>query len=64
MIEALGRALQLDDDGVAHLGYEKLPIADADRLTLVLYHAEPHSKSAQALAPLAGAAAEDPMPAR
>src|SRR6185295_17521309 len=26
--------------GRLDLGYEKLPIADADRLTLVLYHAE------------------------
>jgi transcriptional regulator with XRE-family HTH domain len=39
--------------GPLDLGYEKLPIADADRLTLVLYHAEPGSKSAQALALLA-----------
>jgi transcriptional regulator with XRE-family HTH domain len=39
--------------GELDLGYEKLPIADADRLTLVLYHAEPGSKSAQALALLA-----------
>jgi len=39
--------------GTLDLGYEKLPIADADRLTLVLYHAEPNSKSAQALALLA-----------
>ena len=39
--------------GKLDLGYEKLPIADADRLTLVLYHAEPNGKSAQALALLA-----------
>jgi transcriptional regulator with XRE-family HTH domain len=39
--------------GTLDLGYEKLPIADADRLTLVLYHAEPNSKSAQALSLLA-----------
>jgi transcriptional regulator with XRE-family HTH domain len=44
--------------GTLDLGYEKLPIADADRLTLVLYHAEPGSKSAQALALLASASAE------
>jgi transcriptional regulator with XRE-family HTH domain len=44
--------------GELDLGYEKLPIADADRLTLVLYHAEPGSKSAQALALLASASAE------
>ena len=42
--------------GPLDLGYEKLPIADADRLTLVLYHAEPGSKSAQALALLASTA--------
>jgi transcriptional regulator with XRE-family HTH domain len=41
--------------GQLDLGYEKLPIADADRLTLVLYHAERGSKSAQALALLASA---------
>jgi transcriptional regulator with XRE-family HTH domain len=35
--------------GPLDLGYEKLPITDTDRLTLVLYHAEPGSKSAQAL---------------
>jgi transcriptional regulator with XRE-family HTH domain len=39
--------------GPLDLGYEKLPIADADRLTLVLYHAEPNSKSAQAVSLLA-----------
>jgi transcriptional regulator with XRE-family HTH domain len=44
--------------GPLDLGYEKLPIADADRLTLVLYHAEPGSRSAQALALLASASAE------
>jgi hypothetical protein len=42
--------------GELDLGYEKLPIADADRLTLALYHAEPGSRSAQALALLASAA--------
>jgi transcriptional regulator with XRE-family HTH domain len=39
--------------GPLELGYEKLPIADTDRLTLVLYHAAPESRSAQALALLA-----------
>lgn len=43
--------------GTLDLGYEKLPIADSDRLTLCLYHAEPGSKSAQALALLASAEA-------
>jgi len=46
--------------GTLDLGYEKLPIADADRLTLVLYHAEPGSKSAQALALLASASVTAP----
>jgi transcriptional regulator with XRE-family HTH domain len=45
--------------GELDLGYEKLPIADADRLTLVLYHAEPGSKSAQGLALLASSVAGD-----
>jgi transcriptional regulator with XRE-family HTH domain len=43
--------------GKLELGYEKLPIADSDRLTLCLYHAEPGSRSAQALALLASAEA-------
>src|SRR5882757_8512744 len=43
--------------GPLELGYEKLPIADTDRLTLVLYHAEPSSRSAQALALLASTVA-------
>jgi transcriptional regulator with XRE-family HTH domain len=43
--------------GTLELGYEKLPIADADRLTLCMYHAEPGSRSAQALALLASSAA-------
>lgn len=43
--------------GPIDLGYEKLPIADADRMTLVLYHAEPGSRSAQALMLLASDAA-------
>jgi transcription regulator MmyB-like protein len=50
--------------GELDLGYEKLPIADADRLTLVLYHATPGSRSAQALgllaSTIAGAAASTP----
>lgn len=50
--------------GELELGYEKLPIADADRLTLVLYHAAPGSRSAQALALLAStvAAADEKRP--
>jgi transcriptional regulator with XRE-family HTH domain len=44
--------------GALDLGYEKLPIPDADRMTLVLYHAEPGSRSARGLALLASAAAE------
>jgi transcriptional regulator with XRE-family HTH domain len=44
--------------GPLELGYEKLPIADTDRMTLVLYHAEPGSRSAQALSLLASTAAD------
>lgn len=44
--------------GTLDLGYEKLPISDSDRLTLCLYHAEPGSKSARALALLASAVAD------
>src|ERR1700761_1185322 len=43
--------------GTLDLGYEKLPIADSDRLTLCMYHAKPGSRSAQALALLASAEA-------
>jgi transcriptional regulator with XRE-family HTH domain len=39
--------------GPLRLGYEKLPIPDTDGQTLVAYHAEPGSASAQALALLA-----------
>lgn len=48
--------------GTIDLGYEKLPIADSDRLTLCLYHAEPGSRSAQALA--LPASAEAPVAER
>jgi transcriptional regulator with XRE-family HTH domain len=43
--------------GELDLGYEKLPIADTDRLTLVLYHAEPNSRTARALSLLASSVA-------
>jgi transcriptional regulator with XRE-family HTH domain len=43
--------------GPLDLGYEKLPIPEVDRMTLVLYHAEPGSRSAQALTLLASDAA-------
>src|SRR6202012_5772485 len=43
--------------GELDLGYENLPIADSDRLTLCMYHAEPGSRSAQALALLASSEA-------
>jgi transcriptional regulator with XRE-family HTH domain len=43
--------------GELDLGYEKLPIADTDRLTLVLYHAAAGSRSAQRLALLASTVA-------
>jgi transcriptional regulator with XRE-family HTH domain len=49
--------------GKLDLGYEKLPIADADRLTLVLYHAEPNSRSAQALSLLASSIASNEVAA-
>jgi transcriptional regulator with XRE-family HTH domain len=45
--------------GTLDLGYEKLPIADGDKLTLCLYHAEPGSRSAQRLALLASSLAVD-----
>jgi transcriptional regulator with XRE-family HTH domain len=50
--------------GPLELGYEKLPIPDTDRQTLVVYHAEPGSRSAQGLALLASAAAEEREPVR
>lgn len=43
--------------GPLELSYEKLPIPDADRQTLVVYHAAPSSPSAQAVALLSSAAA-------
>jgi transcriptional regulator with XRE-family HTH domain len=46
--------------GELELGYEKLPIPEADRMTLVIYHAEPGSRSAQALSLLASAVASGP----
>jgi transcriptional regulator with XRE-family HTH domain len=42
--------------GPLELSYEKLPIPDADRQTLAVYHAEPGSPSAQSLALLASLA--------
>ncbi len=39
--------------GALELSYEKLPIPDADRQTLCIYHAAPGSASAQALTLLA-----------
>lgn len=50
--------------GPLELGYEKLPVPDTDCMTLVVYHAEPGSKSAQSLALLASAIAEDPEPSK
>lgn len=50
--------------GPLELGYEKLPVPDIDCMTLVVYHAEPGSKSAQSLALLASAIAEDPEPSK
>ncbi len=45
--------------GPLELGYEKLPIPDADRQTLCIYHAAPGSTSAQALTLLATAIATE-----
>jgi transcriptional regulator with XRE-family HTH domain len=50
--------------GPLDLGYEKLPIPSTDGETLVVYHAEPGSRSAQALSLLASAAAEEREPER
>jgi hypothetical protein len=50
--------------GPLELEYEKLPIPDTDRQTLVVYHAEPGSRSAQGLALLASAAAVEREPVR
>ena len=46
--------------GEIELGYEKLPVPGADRMTLCLYHAEPGSRSAQGLSLLASAVASAP----
>jgi transcriptional regulator with XRE-family HTH domain len=45
--------------GALELNYEKLPIPDADRQTLCIYHAAPASSSAQALTLLATATATE-----
>ena len=45
--------------GALELNYEKLPIPDADRQTLCIYHAVPASSSAQALILLATATATE-----
>jgi transcriptional regulator with XRE-family HTH domain len=50
--------------GPLDLGYEKLPIPNTDGQTLVVYHAEPGSRSAQALSLLASAVAEEREPER
>ncbi|MDQ1539879.1 MAG: hypothetical protein QOH29_605 [Actinomycetota bacterium] len=50
--------------GPLELSYEKLPIPDTDRQMLSIYHAEPGSPSAQALALLLTTAAEEPEPVR
>jgi transcriptional regulator with XRE-family HTH domain len=48
--------------GPLELNYEKLPLPDADRQTLCIYHAAPGSRSAQALVLLATAAATEREP--
>jgi transcriptional regulator with XRE-family HTH domain len=50
--------------GPLELSYEKLPIPDTDRQILGVYHAAPGTTSAQALALLASAAAEEREPVR
>jgi transcriptional regulator with XRE-family HTH domain len=50
--------------GPLELSYEKLPIPDTDRLILGVYHAAPGTATAQALALLASAAAEEREPVR
>lgn len=50
--------------GPLELAYEKLPIPDADRQTLCIYHAAPGSRSAQALALLAATIAGEREPVR
>jgi hypothetical protein len=50
--------------GELELSYEKLPIPDTGCQTLVVYHAEPGSRSAQGLALLASAAADAREPVR
>jgi hypothetical protein len=44
--------------GPLELGYEKIPLPDVDRMTLVMFHAEPGSRSAQRLALLASTIAD------
>ncbi|HXO07167.1 MAG TPA: transcriptional regulator, partial [Solirubrobacteraceae bacterium] len=48
--------------GALELNYEKLPIPEADRQTLCVYHAAPASSSAQALTLLATATATATQP--
>lgn len=50
--------------GRLELSFEKLPIPDTDRQTLAVYHAEPGSRSAQALALLATAGTTEREPVR
>jgi transcriptional regulator with XRE-family HTH domain len=50
--------------GPLELQYEKLPIPDADRQTLCIYHAAPGSRSAQSLALLATTIAGEREPTR
>ena len=50
--------------GPLELSYEKLPIPDTNCQTLVIHHAEPGSRSAQALALLAATAAGEREPVR
>ena len=50
--------------GPLELSYEKLPIPDTNCQTLVIYHAEPGTATAQALTLLATTAAGEREPVR
>ena len=60
----LPRARAYPQVGPLELNYEQLPIPDADRQTLYIYHAAPGSRSAQSLALLATTIAGEREPTR
>jgi hypothetical protein len=61
---SLGHGAALHKVGPLELSCEKLPIPDTDRQTLVVYHVEIGSTSAQELALLATTAAGEREPVR